>query len=67
MDPVFEVKTGFLPLDYYLISEDDDIDYKNLINKFSDSTSGICWGVSKWFDVDGNFEWKKCKVIEYDA
>lgn len=24
-------------------------------------------GYSKWYDNNGNFEWKYCKVLDYDS
>lgn len=27
---------------------------------------GVVYGYSKWFHNDGNFSWKKCRILNFD-
>ena len=43
----------------------DEVDPKILITKFKDPQTDKVWGYSKWFLNDGNFDWRKCEVLDY--
>jgi len=36
------------------------------MERYMDKKTKKVIGYSKWFFNDGNYEWKKCEVLEYD-
>ncbi|KRX05481.1 hypothetical protein PPERSA_04518 [Pseudocohnilembus persalinus] len=61
-----ERKKGyFLPLDYYNL-DDEDGHPEIVMEKYRDPNSGELFGYSKWQLNNGSFEWRRCRVLNYN-
>lgn len=63
----FEKREFFFPLEYYTIVDDEEIEPKELLEKFRDKDNGKVLGYSKWYENNGDFEWRNCEIIGYDS
>lgn len=65
-DEPYEKREFFFPLEYYTIVDDDELNPELLIGKYS-GEDGRTFGFSKWFENNGEFEWRRCEVVRYDS
>ena len=64
-DQPFEKREFFFPLEYYTIVDDDELSPEKVLAKYAGNSNRIM-GYSKWFENNGEYEWKRCEVIGYD-
>lgn len=66
-EPPFEKREFFLPLEYYTIVDDEELDPEKIFLKYKDpNNEKHIRGFSKWFDNNGTFQWRTCEVVRFN-